>query len=216
MRLLGITDLHGSREALARILAHAGPVDAVLLGGDVTHFGSPGDAEQLVELAKESGATVLAVAGNCDSAEIDERLVHLGVSLAGRGVALDTLGLHGLSAIPPWKRKMHQSTEEELAATLEAGYAELPDARHHGILAHVPPHGLSVDRVFFGRHVGSRALRTFVDEKAPSLVVCGHIHEARGVERVGPTTVVNCGHALGGHYALVDVDRKITVELRRA
>jgi len=216
MRLLGITDLHGSREALARILAHAGPVDVILLGGDVTHFGSPADAEQLVELAKQSGATVLAVAGNCDSAEIDERLVRLGVSLAGRGVVLDALSLQGLSAIPPWISRMYQLTEEELAAALEAGYAQLPDVRHHAVLAHVPPHGLSVDRVFFGRHVGSRALRTFVEEKAPSLVVCGHIHEARGVVRVGPTTVVNCGHALRGQYALVDVHHEITVELRGA
>jgi len=216
MRLLGITDLHGSRGALSRILTHAGPVDAVLLGGDVTHFGSPDEAEQLVELAKASGAPVLAVAGNCDSAEIDERLVRLGVSIAGRGVGLDALSLHGLSAIPPWIRRMYQTTEEELAAALEAGHAQLPDAPHHGVLAHVPPHGLAVDRVFFGRHVGSKALRRFVDEKAPSLVVCGHIHEARGVVRVGPTTVVNCGHALRGHYALVDVDREIAVALRGA
>ena len=216
MRLLGITDLHGSREALTRVLTHAGPVDVVLFGGDVTHFGSPDEAEQLVELAKASGATVLAVAGNCDSAEIDERLIRLGVSVAGRGVTLDALSLHGLSAIPPWISRMYQATEEQLAAALEAGYAQLPDARHHGVLAHVPPHGLPVDRVFFGRHVGSRALRSFVDEKAPSLVVCGHIHEARGVVRVGRTTVVNCGHALRGQYALVDVDREITVELRDA
>lgn len=216
MRLLGITDLHGSREALSRILAHAGPVDVVLLGGDVTHFGSPDQAEQLVELAKASGATVMAVAGNCDSAEIDERLVRLGVSIAGRGVALDSLSLHGLSAIPSWIRRMYQTTEGELAAALEAGYAQLPDGRHHGVLAHVPPHGLPVDRIFLGRHVGSKALRAFVDEKAPSLVVCGHIHEARGVVQVGPTTVVNCGHALRGHYALVDVDHEITVELHDA
>ena len=92
----------------------------------------------------------------------------------------------------------------------------MADARHHGVLAHVPPRGLSVDRVFFGRHVGSKALRAFVDERAPSLVVCGHIHEARGVARIGPTAIVNCGHALRGNYALVDVDEEVTVELRRA
>jgi Icc-related predicted phosphoesterase len=216
MRLLGIADLHGGRDALLRIVADAGPVDATLLGGDITHFGTPDDAEYLVTLAQQSAPTVLAVAGNCDSAEIDARLVDLGVSLAGRGIVLGELGLHGLSAIPPWIQRMYQATEEELAAALEAGYRQVDHARFHGVLAHAPPHGLSADRVFFGRHVGSRALRTLVDEKAPALVLCGHIHEARGVEQVGPTTIVNCGHALRGYYALIDVDERITVRLGRA
>jgi len=216
MRLLGITDLHGNHGALERILAHAGPADAVLLGGDLTHFGSPVDAEKAIALARAAGPAVFAVAGNCDSAPIDQRLVQLDASLHGRGVVLGPLGLHGLSAIPPWGAGMYHFTEEELAAALEAGFAQVTDARHRGVLAHVPPRGLSLDQVFLGRHVGSRALRTFIDQREPSLVVCGHIHESRGVERVGRTTVVNCGYAAKGEYALIDVDEQVTVTLRRA
>ena len=107
-----------------------------------------------------------------------------------------------------------------MAAALEAGYAQVTEARHHCLLAHVPPRGLSLDRVFFGRHAGSKALRSFVDRTEPALVVCGHIHEGRGVERVGRTTVVNCGYGAKGHYALIEVDHEVdhevTVELRRA
>ena len=216
MRFLGVTDLHGSHRTLERIVAEAGPVDAVLLGGDVTHFGSPDGVEQAVRLARASGGAVLAVAGNCDSAEIDRRLVELGVSLNGRGVELAGVGVHGVSAIPPWIPKMYHSTEEELGAALEAGYAEVADAAQHCVLAHVPPHGLKVDRVFWGRHVGSKALRTFVHQRKPALVLCGHVHEGRGIERVGPTTVVNCGYGAKGHYALIDVDHEVTVELRQA
>jgi hypothetical protein len=215
MRLLGITDLHGHQRTLERIVAEAGPVDAVLLGGDITHFGSPEGAEQTVGLARASGATVLAVAGNCDSAEIDRRLVELDVSLDGRAVELGAVGLHGISAIPPWIPKMYQSTEDELAAALEAGYAEVARAPRHCVLTHVPPHGLGVDRVLFGRHVGSQALRAFIERREPALVVCGHIHEARGVDRLGPTTVVNCGYGAKGHYALVELDHEVRVELRR-
>jgi Icc-related predicted phosphoesterase len=212
MRLLGITDLHGNPRSLERIVAEAGPVDAVLLGGDITHFGSPEGVEEAVRLAGASGGAVLAVAGNCDSAEIDQRLVELGVSLDGRGVQLGAV----VSAIPPWISKMYQSTEEELGAALEAGYAEVAEAAHHCVLAHAPPRGLRVDRVFLGRHVGSTALRTFVERRGPALVVCGHIHEGRGIERVGRTTVVNCGYGAKGHYALVEVDQEVRVELRRA
>ncbi len=216
MRILGITDLHGNHAALERILADAGPSDAILLGGDITHFGSPTEAEKAVRLARASGATVLAVTGNCDSAKIDERLVQLGVSLHDRGVILQTVGLHGLSAIPRWQPGMHQFTEEELAAALQAGYAQVAGARRHAVLAHVPPHGLSLDEVSFGRHAGSTALRTFIEQTVPCLVVCGHIHESCGVEQLGRTTVVNCGYAARGNYALVDVDDEVSVELRRA
>jgi len=216
MKLLAISDLHGKHAALERIVAHAGPADVILLGGDITHFGTPADAERTIRLARASGATVLAVAGNCDSAQIDRRLVELRVSLHGRGVHLEPLGVHGISAIPPWGFRMHSFTEDELAAALEAGYAQVADARHHCVLAHVPPHGLSLDRVMFGRHAGSKALRTFVDQRSPALVVCGHIHEGRGIEQVGPTTVVNCGYAARGHYAMVELDHEMTVELRRA
>ena len=130
------------------------------------------------------------------------------------------MGVHGVSAIPPWIAKMHQSTEEELAAALEAGYQQVARAAVHCVLTHVPPHGLGVDRAFFGRHLGSKALRAFVERREPALVVCGHIHEGRGVERVGRTTVVNCGYGAKGHYALVEVDHEVdhevTVELRQA
>ena len=216
MRFLGITDLHGNWPTLQRIVAEAGPVDAVLLGGDITHFGSADAVEQAVRLAGASGSAVLAVAGNCDSAQIDQRLVELGVSLDGRGVKLEGVGVHGVSAIPPWIHKMYQSTEEELGAALEAGYAQVVGAAHHCVLAHVPPHGLKLDQVFFGRHVGSKALRAFVDQRSPALVLCGHIHEGRGVEQVGPTMVVNCGYGAKGNYALVEVDHEVSVELRRA
>jgi Icc-related predicted phosphoesterase len=170
----------------------------------------------VIEGAKASGARVLAVTGNCDSPAIEERLVRLDVSLHHRGVLLEATGWHGMSAIPHWKSGMHQFTEEELAAALEAGYAQVQGARRHCVLSHVPPHGLSVDEVHSGRHAGSTALRRFVDETGPCLVVCGHIHETRGLERLGPTTVVNCGLGAAGNYALIEADDEVTVDLRCA
>ncbi len=221
MRLLAITDLHGNEAALERILADAGPVEIVFLGGDLTTFGSPDDAERLIAAARHAASRhaaprVLAVAGNCDSAEIQQRLAQLGVSLHACGLVLGEIGLHGLSAIPPWKRRMYQLTEEELEAALRAGHLQLAGARVHCILAHAPPYGLSLDQVSFGRHAGSKALRTFIEETRPSLAVCGHVHESRGVEKLGPTTVVNCGYAARGYYAVIDVDDEAAVQLRRA
>lgn len=216
MKLLCVTDLHGKRSCLERILRVASPVDAVLLGGDITNFGSPIDAQRIVEVAKQSATTVLAVAGNCDSAEIDQQLAEWGVSVSGRGVVLDSIGIHGVSGIPPWKRGMYQLSEDDLARTLEAGYAQLGDGPSHVVLAHVPPHGLAVDRTFLWKHAGSEALRTFVERTQPALVFCGHIHEGRGVDHLGTTTVVNCGEGASGSFAVAEIDSELRVELRQA
>jgi len=219
MKLLCVTDLHQSSAALERILADAaaaGPIDLLLLGGDITQFGPPEAAERLVRQAQAAGAPVLAVAGNCDSPAIDRRLVELGVSLHGRGLICGDVGIHGLSATPLWRSKMHQFTEEELAGDLRAGYAQVAGAAHQVVRAHAPPHGGKLDRTHFFQHVGSKALRAFIEETQPELVLCGHIHEGRGIEQLGRTTVVNCGAAFAGYYALAEVGGDVKVDLRRA
>ncbi|HLK61542.1 MAG TPA: metallophosphoesterase [Chthonomonadaceae bacterium] len=40
-------------------------------------------------------------------------------------------------------------------------------------------------------HLGSPALRAYIERHAPKLVICGHIHEGRGECRIGATRVVN-------------------------
>ncbi len=215
MKLLALTDIHDKSKSLRRILAEAGPCDLILLGGDITNFGSVADAERLLDEVRRLGKSVLAVAGNCDSPQIEQRLVDLGVSLFRRGEIRDGIGLQGLSAMPPW-RQMYQFTEEELANHLQEGFAAIDGADRHVILSHTPPHGCRVDRTYLMQHVGSKALRGFVDHHQPDLVVCGHIHEARGVDRIGATQVVNCGPAAHGYYATIDLGEPLSIKIHRA
>jgi len=217
MQIVCITDLHGRLESLHRILADAGHPDVVLFGGDITNFGTPNDAARVIQLAQRHVPTVLAVAGNCDSAAIDEELERLGVALHGRGHVCGNVGIHGLSAIPPWRRGMYQLPEQDLEAALQRGHAAVEDASQHVLLAHVPPRGMKVDRTFFWTHAGSTAVRSFVDRIQPTLVFCGHIHEGRGIELSGRTTVVNCGFGGRGEYAVALLaDDKVQVVLRSA
>jgi len=214
-RLLCITDIHNRLEPFRCILENAGSIDMVLLGGDLTNFGTPADVERVVQTVQSANLAVLAVAGNCDSAQVDQRLAELGVSVARRGVIIEDLGIQGLSAAPPWHRGMYELTEEEMAEHLRTGYEQVKDARWHVVLSHVPPRGVTLDRTHFFQHIGSTALREFVDEFRPALVVCGHVHESRGVEKIGPTTVVNCGPAGSGYYAVAEIGDQVRVDLRR-
>jgi uncharacterized protein len=216
MRLLGITDLHGDYSALERILEDAGAVDLILLGGDITDFGTPNTAESMVQRAQQACPSVLAVAGNCDSEAIDQRLTELGVSLFRRGVVQQGIGFYGASAMPPWYGTMYELSEADLDSALRGGREQLGVSCREVVLSHTPPRDTSLDRTHRGEHVGSLAVRQFIEEVRPCLVVSGHIHEARGVEMLGPTTLVNCGHALHGRYALIELDENVHVDLRAA
>jgi uncharacterized protein len=215
-KLLCITDIHGSEKALDRILGAESKSDAILLGGDLTNFGSPDDAERIVRLAGQFSPNVLAVAGNCDSAEIDRRLMELGVGIGGTGRQMGEWSVQGLSGAPPWQPRMYEFTEEELAQALQTGWNALDSVRPHVVLSHVPPRGCKLDRTFLWKHVGSTTVRDFIAARQPDLIVCGHIHEARGVEQIGRTTVVNCGPAARGYYALAELEPAVRVTLHQA
>ncbi|MBI2541806.1 metallophosphoesterase [Candidatus Woesearchaeota archaeon] len=63
------------------------------------------------------------------------------------------------------------------------------------LVMHMPPYGI---RDFVNQevgHVGSHGLRDYLDENAVPLVLCGHIHEGRGMEALnqGRTVVSNAG-----------------------
>jgi Icc-related predicted phosphoesterase len=49
-------------------------------------------------------------------------------------------------------------------------------------------------------HAGDESLRKIIEKFQPLLVVCGHIHEAAGLERFAGTWCLNAG-ALGGPWA---------------
>lgn len=66
-------------------------------------------------------------------------------------------------------------------------------------VCHTPPSDTSLDQMSRGRHPGSRALRSFIEARAPLMTLHGHIHEAPQLSgqyaiRIGPTWCVNPGH----------------------
>ena len=66
-----------------------------------------------------------------------------------------------------------------------------------------------------GYHAGSTAVRDFIDDEQPDLVICGHIHEGRGEDLLGKSKIVNCGPSRDGCYALIDVNQEIRISLCR-
>jgi Icc-related predicted phosphoesterase len=209
-----VVDVHDRFEAVGEVLARIGTVDALVVGGDITTFGSPQDVRRAVELWRPLAPRLFAVAGNMDSPAIDDELVELGVSLDGRGVVVEDVGLFGVSAAPYSPlHTPYELPDDELARRAADGHREAATARWTVFCPHAPPYGTACDRLRSGEHVGSRALRSFVERERPDVLLCGHIHESRGTDRLGTTRVVNPGPVAAGHYALLELGDDVSVEL---
>ncbi len=214
MRIAYFVDVHDRFDAVPEAMKEIGSVDLLIVGGDITTAGSADDAEGAIEQWRGLAPRLFALAGNMDSPAIEARLADLGVNLDGRGVVLDDVGVFGVSAAP--RSPLHTPYElddDEIQWRIDAGFAEVKDSRHKIFCPHAPPHGTACDRLAGGEHVGSTVIRAFVEREQPQLVLCGHIHEARGTDTIGAARIVNPGPALAGHYALVEIDGQLEVRL---
>jgi Icc-related predicted phosphoesterase len=199
MRLLVVTDFHNRYERVPEILKKAGKVDGTLLAGDLTEFGPTENAKKLLgKLPKP----ILAVPGNCDPKDMAQFLKAEGVSLHEGKKKLDNVTFIGIggSNPTPFGTPLEYS-EEEIKSTLER---LLKDVKGPIILiSHAPPKGYQ-DKIPNGVHVGSEAIARLAPKfKA---VACGHIHEDRGISKLGDTIVVNPGMAASGNAAILEID----------
>ncbi|TML49656.1 MAG: YfcE family phosphodiesterase [Actinobacteria bacterium] len=214
MRIAYVVDVHDRFDAVGEALEALGEVDVLLVGGDLTNLGTADDAERAIELWRPLAPQLFALAGNMDSPAIDERLVDLGVSLDGRGVVVEGVGFAGVSAAPLSPlHTPYELPEEELRRRAESGLDAIRDAQVRIFCPHAPPRDTTCDLLRSGEHVGSVAVRALVDREQPDVVLCGHIHEARGTDKIGSTRVVNPGPVASGHRALVEVADAVSVSL---
>jgi len=97
--------------------------------------------------------------------------------------------------LAPARRDAARGEPTIAAALAELGARAGPDALY---VLHSPPRDTACDQAGVRVHVGSRAIRAFVERLQPPLVLCGHIHESPGVsgawrDAIGRTVVVNPG-----------------------
>ncbi len=207
-RILFLTDLHGVEAYLPPLLTCEPEADLVLVGGDLTSFGRAPQAHAIVAPIVQAYETMRGVHGNVDFGDVRAFLEEGGWSLHGRGETVGGLGVFGCggSNVTPMRTPTEYG-EADIQATLEAGLACVSGASTKVVVSHTPPQG---------KHVGSTAVRRFLESHDLALCLCGHIHEAMGIERVGHTLVVNPGAFCDGRYAVVDVDeRGCRARLRR-
>ncbi len=113
----------------------------------------------------------------------------------------------GLVPFTPWSTE-RECSEEDLAKEISELLDPLPEGRQCIMNFHCPPYGTGLDDapeldatlkpvIRGGRPsivpVGSHAVRDAIKRYQPPVSLHGHIHESRGVQKIGQTLCVNPG-----------------------
>jgi uncharacterized protein len=165
--------------------------------------------------------------GNDDIFEIDEMIESSPCVTFAEGKLLDLDGFSlismGWTNPTPWDT-FREAPEDELAAKIEAIATQVPDMGRAIFNFHAPPYGTGLDeapalddnlRPVLGgavmKPVGSVAVRDAINKHQPMLSVHGHIHESRGIKRMGRTLAINPGSVYGDGVlqgAVIELDAK--------
>ncbi len=216
LRILATTDFHGSLEASEKTAEKARNIsaDVLIVCGDITHFGSVKDAEKIMAPLSALNLPVLYVLGNCDPAQLAEAHISGTINLHGRCHSISDISFVGIGGAPasPFY-SWFELSEKQMANMLEQATDNCSTSRWNVIISHSPPRDTRVDQAFSKVHAGSVGLRAFIEKRKPNMVFCGHIHEARGVDSIGDTIIVNPGPVRHGYCAVAELDNKIEVSL---
>ncbi len=216
LRILGLADLHDRIDMLDRLRG----IDAnlIVFCGDLHNGGNREKARPAALALAGLGPSVLIVPGNMDHRDVvpdlwDEaglQMIHRSSFCLGD---IGFLGMGGMIAKDPRRlvdpaRYYHHDIE--VYETLATAYQDIIDARIKIVVVHQPPRGAQ-DTLYNGESSGSVSLRRFVEEYQPALLLCGHIHEARGMSFIGTTRIVNVGELRQGFAVLIEIGDEITV-----
>ncbi|MEJ5293361.1 MAG: metallophosphoesterase [Candidatus Methanosuratincola sp.] len=222
MKILALSDIHGkisSLESIVEKVLGTHRVEAITISGDISHYGDRGEVRRILDTLGSIALPVFFVLGNCDPPEASDLSTESAVQLETRCERCGGLLFTGAGGSTPTPfGTTFEREEDEIIGRIKANLGSCSSgADRLYLLVHNPPYGTSLDRTSFGRHVGSRRLRELIMTVSPTVVQCGHIHEAAGVERIGETVAFNPGPAMKGNYALVEVDAGgVSVSIDRA
>jgi Icc-related predicted phosphoesterase len=147
--------------------------------------------------------------GNDDIWEIDDIIEQSPSVSFAESKVLDIGGFYlasmGWTNPTPWNT-FREAPEDVLATKIDAMVSSIPDMGRAVFNFHAPPYGTGLDeapaldenmRPVHGgavmKPVGSTAVKAAIQKYQPLLSVHGHIHESKGVCRLGRTLTMNPG-----------------------
>jgi len=224
IRYLVVSDIHGNVRSLKAVIeSELNSMNALLVAGDLSSYsGEYVDVLKVLNTVALKNKKVIVVIGNMDSPNLINIINNSYPSITclhGTITKLGNLITAGLSGglYSPFNTpfELSENDFERLIANIIKEIGNIKN-EHLVLLSHTPPYGTKVDLTFTGLHVGSKSIRKFVEEFKPLIVISGHIHEARGVDKLGSTLIVNPGPLFKGYYAILNIeDKNVKVNLKK-
>jgi Icc-related predicted phosphoesterase len=145
--------------------------------------------------------------GNDDVFEVDD-IIGKSISIVDCADKVVQIGDHEMATFcwtnpTPWDTP-REKPDEQLEPMLEALISKVRKVEWSIFNFHAPPHGFALDlapeltkdlvqAVDRKIHVGSKAVTKMIQKYQPFLSLHGHIHESRGIQKMGKTTMINPG-----------------------
>lgn len=216
MKIISFGDIHEDTKNLERISSELQSADIIIISGDLTNYHGRREAETVIKDVRRYNSSILAQLGNLDQKEVDDYFISEKINLHGNGYIFDDVGIFGVGGSNPTPfNTPTEFSEEEINEFLVKGYEKVRDSRIKIMVPHMPPKDTKVDRVLAGLHVGSKRVREFIIRYKPDICITGHIHEARGEDRIGETRIFNAGMFKNGGYIEILCDKgKVEAWLR--
>lgn len=216
MKILILSDIHNDVENLMKFIDELKKVrfDVLICPGDLTDtltpkgFSKEEIGKLIIEELKIFKKEILIVPGNQDK-ELIKILEDEGMSLHGKGKIIGKYGFYGFGgAKTPFQTSLEPS-EEEIEKGLKKAFEDVKKAKIKIQVTHAPPARTKIDKIFTGAHIGSEVVRKFIEEKKPILAISAHVHEARGIDEIGKTKLINSGRFPEGYYGFVEINDEI-------
>lgn len=212
MKFLVLTDIHGNVAALDKLDSEFKAADAVVFAGDFCECFKPETSKPVLDALVKKHDEIYAVLGNCDEPEFIEQLEDAGIN-AERvlnytgGIAV--VGSGGGSKFTG--KTPNERDEDELVSDFNILNQDEFNGDYSNVIlvSHNPPKDTKCDAVNPELHAGSAKFRTLIEEKKPLAVICGHIHEGAGVDKIGGTLIMNSGcFGENGTYGILEVEKQ--------
>ncbi|MCP4342523.1 MAG: serine/threonine protein phosphatase [Desulfobulbaceae bacterium] len=217
MKIIAFGDIHMATAETGRIPGIR-EADLIVLNGDLTNYGGIKEVKSVLDDIMKINPKVLAQFGNLDGGEVNDYLEELGINLHGQARLVQgevcLIGVGGSNFTP--FHTPSEFPEKEISNLASRAfrqgldYISLAQPLHNRkipqiLVSHVPPFNTQVDKLHNGKHVGSKAIRTIIEQYQPDLCITGHIHEAKGKDCILKTPIYNHGMLRQGGWLHIDI-----------
>ncbi len=201
MLLLAAADLHGDQKKFDRVLEGIEEYtpQVAVLAGDIIHR-SP---QPLQNLSESLSIPLLVTRGNMDPSSMELALATSSIlDMSNKQRILEGLSFVGIGDNVP--RDIYSETHQK---TLPLNTIPMDI-----LISHRPPKGYQ-DKTPFGGHIGDDEVYQLILSHHPRLLLCGHVHENPGYQKIGETVILNCSIGHQGHFSLVTINQSIKIKM---